>query len=64
MLAALAGGTAGTDEIAQLQPHMKSCLSRRARLKLLRVAEGPSHGARGRDQANAALQGACDLRPI
>ena len=38
MLAALADGDAGADKVAQLQPHMKSCLSCRARLRSLRAA--------------------------
>jgi hypothetical protein len=38
LLAALADAEAGADEVALLQPHMKTCLSCRARLKSLRAA--------------------------
>lgn len=38
LLEALADGGGGAEEIARLQPHMRSCLSCRARLKSLRAA--------------------------
>lgn len=53
LLSALAEGRAGPDDRAQLGPHMKSCLSCRARLKALRAerdrcAAGGPAGTRGR----------------
>ena len=38
LLSALADGEAGADELASLRPHLKSCLSCRARLREYRAA--------------------------
>jgi hypothetical protein len=45
LLAVLADGEAGADEVGLLQPHMKTCLSCRAQLKQLRATGGRSSAA-------------------
>jgi hypothetical protein len=61
--AALADRDAAADEVALLKPHMKTCLSCRARLKLLRAAGRPSGEQGGRDRAGTTLQVGCARGP-
>jgi RNA polymerase sigma factor (sigma-70 family) len=50
----LAEGGRGGDEVQQLEPHMKSCLGCRARLKSLRAAKArPDGRRRARDRSHA-----------
>jgi hypothetical protein len=56
MLAALTDGEAGPETVALVAPHMRSCLSCRARLKTQRAAAGRSGTGRGRVRVDERVQ--------
>ena len=60
LLAPLAAGTAGPDEVAALEPHLTSCLNCRARLRALRTAEARQPLGRGRTRLRRRVQGTCE----